>query len=513
MPVTRVIGRYSLQQILVEAVERYGGPGTVMGNAHVISHNESSNGKQVTVTLEDGRTFEGDLLIGADGIWSKIRQSIVGETKANYSGYTCYTGISDYCPADIDVVGYRVFLGNGQYFVSSDVGGGKMQWYAFNKEPAGGKDEAGARKERLLGLFGHWCDNVTDLIKATPEEDVLRRDIFDRPPIFNWTKGRVALLGDSAHAMQPNLGQGGCMAIEDAYQLGEDIAQAITGANGNVAALDVPALLRGYQGKRLVRAAAIHGMAGMAAFMASTYKAYLGEGLGPLSSITQFKVPHPGRVAGQAILKLTMPGVLDWVLGGNIGEVERSRAPHCKLGDQPKGFHESQFGRLMRSDEELVSQTRADWLLLAERTSSSGDACSSTEAKGVYISEQPTYIGREASAGCTLLVPDVQVGSKHAKVWKAGSEYYIRDLNSRNGTYINGHRVEPQTDIKLKPSDVVEFARQPAAEVFKVKLQHVSLRTDELHGYEYTRMLVGRRQEQVQQERDAAAQQQPVLSS
>lgn len=60
---------------------------------------------------------------------------------------------------------------------------------------------------------------VTDLVAATPEDDVLRRDIYDRPPLFKWTDGRVALLGDSAHAMQPNLGQGGCMAIEDAYEL------------------------------------------------------------------------------------------------------------------------------------------------------------------------------------------------------------------------------------------------------------------------------------------------------
>lgn len=71
------------------------------------------------------------------------------------------------------------------------------------------------------------CSDVTDLIKATPEADILRRDINDRRPIFSWCKGRVALLGDSAHAMQPNLGQGGCMAIEDAFQLGEDIEAAL----------------------------------------------------------------------------------------------------------------------------------------------------------------------------------------------------------------------------------------------------------------------------------------------
>ena len=90
-----------------------------------------------------------------------------------------HAGISDYTPADIDIVGYRVFLGNGQYFVSSDVGNGKMQWYGFYKEPPGGTDSDGQRKARLLRIFGHWNDNVVDLIKATPEDDVLRRDIFD----------------------------------------------------------------------------------------------------------------------------------------------------------------------------------------------------------------------------------------------------------------------------------------------------------------------------------------------
>ncbi len=74
-------------------------------------------------------------------------------------------------------------------------------------DATGGKDQPGQQKARLLDIFGHWCDAVTDLIRATPEADVMRRDIFDRPPIFTWTRGRVALLGDSAHAMQPNLGQ------------------------------------------------------------------------------------------------------------------------------------------------------------------------------------------------------------------------------------------------------------------------------------------------------------------
>lgn len=69
-------------------------------------------------------------------------------------------------------------------------------------------------KKRLFEIFDGWCDNVLDLLHATEEDAILRRDIYDRSPSFTWGKGRVTLLGDSIHAMQPNMGQGGCMAIE-----------------------------------------------------------------------------------------------------------------------------------------------------------------------------------------------------------------------------------------------------------------------------------------------------------
>ena len=71
-----------------------------------------------------------------EAVWTQVcldgqvRRKLVGKTEPCYSQYTCYTGIADFTPPDIDTVGYRVFLGNGKYFVSSDVGGGKMQWCA-----------------------------------------------------------------------------------------------------------------------------------------------------------------------------------------------------------------------------------------------------------------------------------------------------------------------------------------------------------------------------------------------
>lgn len=73
---------------------------------------------------------------------------------------------------------------------------------------------ASGKKKRLQELFHDWCGEVTELISETPEDVILRRDIFDRDMIHTWGIGRVTLLGDAAHPMQPNLGQGGCMAIE-----------------------------------------------------------------------------------------------------------------------------------------------------------------------------------------------------------------------------------------------------------------------------------------------------------
>ena len=98
------------------------------------------------------------------------------------------------------------------------------------------------RKKRLFDLFGHWCDGVVELIHATDESLILRRDIYDRIPIFSWSRGRTTLLGDSAHAMQPNMGQGGCMAIEDAYQLAQELDKAVNGQDP--AKVNVPRVLK-----------------------------------------------------------------------------------------------------------------------------------------------------------------------------------------------------------------------------------------------------------------------------
>lgn len=86
-----------------------------------------------------------------------------------------------------------------------------------------------------------------------------------------------------------------------------------------------------YEGERRMRVGAIHGFARMAAIMASTYKGYLGEGLGPLEApLMSLKIPHPGKVGGYFAMTPTMPAMLAWVLGGNYKNLE-GRAPYCSL--------------------------------------------------------------------------------------------------------------------------------------------------------------------------------------
>nr|GMD56808.1 zeaxanthin epoxidase [Ipomoea batatas] len=311
LPVTRVISRMALQQILACAI----GEDTIMNRSNVVNFKDEGN--KVTVILENGQQHEGDLLVGADGIWSKVRANLFGHKDATYSGYTCYTGITDFVPADIETVGYRVFLGHKQYFVSCDMGGGKMQWYAFHNEPAGGVDLPNGKKERLLKMFGGWCDNVINLLVVTDEDAIFRRDIYDRTPSLTWSKGRVTLLGDSIHAMQPNLGQGGCMAIEDGYQLALELDKARRQSVESGIPIDITSSLKSYEKERRVRVGIIHGLARMAALMATTYKTYLDVGHGSLSFLTNFRIPHPGTVGGRFFIDIAMPLLLNWVLVGN----------------------------------------------------------------------------------------------------------------------------------------------------------------------------------------------------
>ncbi|KAL7231804.1 hypothetical protein ACSBR2_009938 [Camellia fascicularis] len=462
LPVTRVISRMTLQQILACAV----GEDVIMNDSNVV--NFEDDGDKVTVILENGQRYEGDLLVGADGIWSKVRKNLFGFTEATYSGYTCYTGIADFVPADIETVGYRVFLGHKQYFVSSDVGAGKMQWYAFHNEPPGGVDGSTGKKQRLLKIFEGWCDNVIDLLLATDEDAILRRDIYDRAPTFNWGKGRVTLLGDSVHAMQPNLGQGGCMAIEDSYQLAMELDKAWERSVESGSPIDVVSSLRSYEDARRLRVAVIHGLARMAAIMASTYKAYLGVGLGPLSFLTKFRIPHPGRVGGRFFIDLAMPLMLSWVLGGNGSNLD-GRSLSCRLSDKAN----DQLRNWFEDDDALERAVNGEWCLLPY-----GNADGAL--KPIFLSrdeKQPCIIGSVSHTdipGISVALPLPQVSKMHAQISCKNGAFFVTDLRSEHGTWLRDnedkrYRVPSNFPTRFRPSDIIEFGSDRKV-AFRVKV-------------------------------------------
>jgi zeaxanthin epoxidase len=104
-------------------------------------------------------------------------------------------------------------------------------------------------------LFEEWSGEIHAILKATKEHEIEQRDLYDRPPSVRkpWTDGHVALLGDGIHAMMPNLGQGGCQAIEDAYVISQELA-------GAKYRREVSQKLNSYAQRRLVRSAAVQGL-------------------------------------------------------------------------------------------------------------------------------------------------------------------------------------------------------------------------------------------------------------
>lgn len=207
MPYTGVIDRPDLQEIFLNVL----GDDTVQNGDGVEDYKVHKNGS-VSVELESGKVVEGDVLIGADGIWSAIRASMRNEpakgdgSGVTYSGYTVFAGELAYDSFDNGQVGYKVYIGPGQYFVVTDIGNGNYQWYAFlAREPgsAAKEEKPDGTSIYLQNIFAGWSKDIHHILKATQEHEIEQRDLYDRPPSVrkSWVDGPVALAGDSVHAM------------------------------------------------------------------------------------------------------------------------------------------------------------------------------------------------------------------------------------------------------------------------------------------------------------------------
>lgn len=250
-----VIDRPVLQDILLSKVADH-----VTTGVEVLGYDQKPGNAGIIGHLANGEEYHADLLVGSDGIHSKVAQQFLpNRADPVWSGYTCFAGIANFVPEDIKDVGYKVFLGQRKYFVSVDVGQGRIQWYAFLNIPPRSLDLTGKSQREWLKetQFQGWTQGVHDLLDNTDDADIEQRDLFDRKPELMWADGNVCLLGDAAHPMMPNLGQGGGMAIEDALVLGQEIRKMKKHVGLR---RSVPYSLKLYGDKRAMRAAAVQGM-------------------------------------------------------------------------------------------------------------------------------------------------------------------------------------------------------------------------------------------------------------
>ncbi|KAI3444947.1 hypothetical protein Pfo_001612 [Paulownia fortunei] len=310
-----------LQRLLLNAV----GNDIVINNSKVVDFVSDAN--QVTVFLENGQQYEGMYWLGrmAYGPWYAkfffalylVRSKLFGPQEPKYSNFTCYTGVTEFHPQYLPHIGYKIFIGTNQYFVALDIGKGRMQWYAFVRETRESPVSSTGYQNMLVEYFRDWCNEVVSIMHRTAEHMIIRRPIHDIDMINTWARGRVTLLGDAAHAMLPNLGQGGSMAIEDCYWLMlelKDLAERHP-------ILEIPSdelalAFKRFEKKRMFRVSTVHSISRVASVMTSLYHTYLDIGPLPLFNLSAMRVKHPGILVSYKLMQLALPRFMDWVVAG-----------------------------------------------------------------------------------------------------------------------------------------------------------------------------------------------------
>jgi 2-polyprenyl-6-methoxyphenol hydroxylase-like FAD-dependent oxidoreductase len=227
------VHRGELQALLVRSLPN----GVVRTGAECT--NVTQHGGSVTIHFADGSTTEATAAIGADGRRSAVRRIVFGGRGLHDCRAVGWRGTVD-LPAGADWNDWTgESWGPGGRFGMLPIGGGRATWFA-----AARRFRTGGGLEEVAERFGTWHHPIPDLIAATDESRLWRDVIDDLWPRRRWSSGRVALLGDAAHPMTPDLGQGACQAILDAWVLADELAQEA----------DVPAALRSYERRRRWRA-------------------------------------------------------------------------------------------------------------------------------------------------------------------------------------------------------------------------------------------------------------------
>jgi 2-polyprenyl-6-methoxyphenol hydroxylase-like FAD-dependent oxidoreductase len=216
---TIAIHRADLQGFLYKNILK-----DVVKAGHVFSHYEEKN-ETIIAHFSNGFQVEGDILIAADGIHSKVREQLLGKTAYRYSGQTCWRFITDFQLNDQHTA-YEYWANQAGLRVGTvQINDKQVYTFITKKTASGGKDDKISIKKELLERCEVFNDEIKNIIQNTDSQRIIRNDIFNFVPIKKWHRGKIVLLGDAAHATTPNMGQGACQAIEDAYAIAECLAK------------------------------------------------------------------------------------------------------------------------------------------------------------------------------------------------------------------------------------------------------------------------------------------------
>ncbi len=173
------------------------------------------SGDSVTVHFADGRSASADLVVGADGIGSVIREHVVDGARKRALSWD-WEGITTIPCGAPDT--FTFYVGDGKRAATMPVGGGRFYFF-FDFQRTAELDALHGMRDQLRYLFAGWCEPVERLVETAPPETASNLQHHDLEPIASFVRGRVVLLGDAAHATTPFLGQGASLAAEDALVL------------------------------------------------------------------------------------------------------------------------------------------------------------------------------------------------------------------------------------------------------------------------------------------------------
>ncbi|MCU4329535.1 FAD-dependent urate hydroxylase HpxO [Acinetobacter pittii] len=200
----------------------------------------------VEVHFADGSSTQADLLIGADGTHSLTRTYVLGQqVQRRYAGYVNWNGLVEISEDLAPTQQWTTYVGEGKRASLMPVADGKFYFFLDVPLPAGLDNNRDEYKKLLKQYFVDWCQPVQQLIERLDPQKTNRVEIHDIEPFTQFYKGRVVILGDAAHSTTPDIGQGGCQAMEDAIYLARSL---------QINTLGLEDALRRYQNKRNERA-------------------------------------------------------------------------------------------------------------------------------------------------------------------------------------------------------------------------------------------------------------------